>query len=94
MRTRTIYNAMQNAEREMKYLLSRYRAGPYKPTAIETRKGRQFVIFERELLRRMDERDALVAREHAPPDIRITAINGLRQNTSMPVRISFKGANE
>lgn len=61
MRTRTIYNAMQNAEREMKYLLSRYRAGPYKPTAIETRKGRQFVTFERELLRRMDERDALVA---------------------------------
>ncbi len=58
MRTRTIYNAMQNAEREMKYLLSRYRAGPFKPTALEARKGRQFVIFERELLRRMDERDA------------------------------------
>ena len=86
MRTSTIYRAMSGA----------YRTILFTQTVDDFlhRKARQWAKFERELLRRMDERDALVAREHAPPDIRITAINGLRQNTSMPVKISFKGANE
>lgn len=81
MRTRTIYQALDCVRESSAFFATEKRV-------------RQAGTFERELLRRMDERDALVAREHAPPDIRITAINGLRQNTSMPVKISFKGANE
>jgi len=50
MRTRTIYNAMSGAYRTIIFTQT--------VDAFLNRKARQWAKFERELLRRMDERDA------------------------------------
>lgn len=60
MRTRTIYHAQIDAavacERDV---LSHRDGKPYQYTERRKRKERQWTVFERELLRRMDERDTM-----------------------------------
>ena len=54
MRTRTIYRAMSGAYRTILFTQT--------VDAFLQRKARQWAKFERELLRRMDERDSMVAK--------------------------------
>lgn len=62
MRTRTIYAAQSEAALACERDALSHRDGkPYQFTERRKRKERQWTVFERELLRRMDERDALVA---------------------------------
>lgn len=62
MRTRTIYAAQSEAALACEWDALSHRDGkPYQFTERRKRKERQWTVFERELLRRMDERDALVA---------------------------------
>jgi len=57
MRTRTIFEAHQLAAYD--YRIGSY-AQPPKPSKLRRRRSRQIETFAAELLRRMDERDALV----------------------------------
>jgi len=59
MKTRTIYSAMQQAEREMRVGLASYAVHVHDPELVK--RTRQWATFERELLRRIDQQDASVA---------------------------------
>ena len=57
MRSRTIYSAIQQAEREMRVGLASYAVHVNDPELVK--RTRQWGAFGRELLRRMDEMDAI-----------------------------------
>jgi len=60
MRTLTIYSATKQAEREMRVGLASYAVHVHDPELVK--RTRQWAKFERGLLRRLDERDALAER--------------------------------
>lgn len=70
MRTRTIYAAQSEAALACERDALSHRDGkPYQFTERRKRKERQWTVFERELLRRMDERDLLLEMHGKPTPI-------------------------
>ena len=59
MRTRTIFEALRASEYRMRNRHFAHRERFYSPDREERRKAAQATTFERELLRRIEERDAI-----------------------------------
>ena len=62
MRTDTIYRAMRQAERDMRYSLAHHRGHTFTPDGFEIRKARQYAKFERQLLWRINRLDQIEGR--------------------------------